>query len=109
MDLKPGPSRGRGGGDGGSVGGGGTGGRQPGKQGRDDDNDDDPNKRRKTGEEGGPSRPTWLVRNHASQAQLTPQSTGTYHLSISLTERRELGWAIAYWIGLWHRRGRYTK
>ena len=51
----------------------------------------------------------WLVRNHASQAQLTPQLTETCHLSISLTERRELGWAITYWIGLWHRRGRNTR
>ena len=59
-DPKPGPSRGEGGGDGGSVGGGsgGTGGRQPGKRGRDDNNDDDPNKCRKMGGEGGPSRPT---------------------------------------------------
>ena len=48
--AKPGPSQG---------GGSGTGGRQPGKQGHDDDgNDDDPNKCRKTGGEGGPSRPT---------------------------------------------------
>ena len=60
MDPKPGPSQGGGGGDGGSVGGGGsgTGGRQPGKRGRDGDNDDDPNKHRKTGDEGGPPRPT---------------------------------------------------
>ena len=59
-DPKPVPSWGRGGGDGGSVGGGGsgTGGRQPGKRGRDDNNDDDPNKRRKTGDEGRPLRPT---------------------------------------------------
>ena len=47
---KPGPSQGSGSG---------TGGRQPGKQGHgDDDDDDDPNKHRKTGGEGGPSRPT---------------------------------------------------
>ena len=47
----------------------------------------------------------WLVKSHASQAQLTPQLTETCHLSISLAERRELGWAIAYWIGLQRRRG----
>ena len=51
----------------------------------------------------------WLVKSHASQAQLTPQLTETCHLSISLAERRELGWAIAYWIGLQHRRERYTR
>ena len=51
----------------------------------------------------------WRIRNHASQAQLTPQLTETCHLSISLAERREPGWAIVYWIGLWCRRGRYTK
>ena len=51
----------------------------------------------------------WLVKSHASQAQLTPQLTETCHLSISLTERRELGWAIVYWIGLQRRRGRYTR
>ena len=40
-------------------GGSGTGGRQLGKRGQDDDNDnDDPNKRRKTGGESRPSRPT---------------------------------------------------
>ena len=32
----------------------------------------------------------WLIKSHASQAQLTPQLTKTCHLSISLTERREL-------------------
>ena len=46
----------------------------------------------------------WLVKNHADQAQLTPQLTKTCQFSISLVERRELGWAIAYWIGLQHRR-----
>ena len=51
----------------------------------------------------------WLVKSHASQAQLTPQLTETCHLSISLAERRELGWAIAYWIGLQRRRGRYMR
>ena len=51
----------------------------------------------------------WLIRNQTSQAQLTPQLTESCHLSISLAERRELGWAITYWIGLWHRRGRYMK
>jgi len=51
----------------------------------------------------------WLVKSHASQAQLTPQLTETCHLSISLAERRELGWAIAYWTGLQRRRERYTR
>ena len=51
----------------------------------------------------------WLIKSHAGQAQLTPQLTETCHLSISLVERRELGWAIAYWIGLQHRRERYTR
>ena len=46
----------------------------------------------------------WLVKSHADQAQLTPQLTKTCQFSISLIERRELGWAIAYWIGLQHRR-----
>ena len=46
----------------------------------------------------------WLVKSHAGQAQLTPQLTKTCHLSISLIERRELGWVIAYWIGLQRRR-----
>ena len=51
----------------------------------------------------------WLVKSHAGQAQLTPQLTETCHLSISLIERRELGWAIVYWIGLQRRRERYTR
>ena len=111
VDPKPGPSRGGDGGDGGSVGGGGggTGGRQPGKRGHDDNNDDDPNKRRKKGVKADHRGQQWLVRNHASQAQLTPQLTETCHLSISLAERRELGWAIAYWTRLRHRRGRYMR
>ena len=46
----------------------------------------------------------WLVKSHADQAQLTPQLTETCQFSISLVERRELGWAIAYWIGLQCRR-----
>ena len=51
----------------------------------------------------------WLVRSNASQAQLTPQLTETYHLSISLIRRRELGWAIACWTGLQHRGKPYTR
>ena len=110
-DPKPGPSRGGGGGDGGSVGGGGsgTGGRQPGKQGQDDNDDDDPNKCRKTGMIADHRGQPWLVKSHAGQAQLTPQLTETCQFSISLVERRKLGWAIAYWIGLQHRRERYTR
>ena len=101
MGLKPGPSQG---------GGSGTSGRQLGKRGRDDDDDDDdPNKRRKTGVKADHQGQQWLVRNHASQAQLTPQLTEPCHLSISLTERRELGWAIAHWIGPRRRRGRYMR
>ena len=76
MDPKPGPSRGGGGGDGGSVGGGGdTGGRQPGKRGHDDNDDDDPNKCRKTGGEGGPSRPT--------VARKEPHKSGTAYPPIN--------------------------
>ena len=51
----------------------------------------------------------WLVRNYASQAHLTPQLTENCHLSLSLAERRELGWAIAYWIGPRRKRGRYMR
>ena len=46
----------------------------------------------------------WLIKSHAEQAQLTPQLTKTCQFSISLIERREQGWAIAYWTGLQHRR-----
>ena len=50
-----------------------------------------------------------LVKSHAGQAQLTPQLTETCQFCISLVERRELGWAIAYWIGLQCRREQYTR
>ena len=46
----------------------------------------------------------WLIKSHADQEQLTPKLTKTCQFSISLVERRELGWAITYWIGLQHRR-----
>ena len=109
-DPKAGPLWGRGGGDGGSVGGGGsTGGRQPGKRDHDDNNDDDPNKHRKMGGEGGPSRPTVAHKEPRKSGTAYPQLTKTCHLSTSLAERRELGWAIAYWIGLRCRRGRYMR
>ena len=101
VDPKPGPSQGGGGGDGGSVGGGGsgTGGRQPGKRGRDDDNDDDPNKCRKTGDEGGPPRPT--------VAHKEPRKSGTAYPPINQNlpplyisrrkERTRLGHHISDW------------
>ena len=100
MDPKPGPLLGGGGGDGGSVGGGsGTGGRQLGKRGRDDDNDDDPNKRRKTGEEGGPLRLT--------VAHKEPRMSGTAYPPINQNlpplyishrkERTRLGHRILDW------------
>ena len=101
VDPKPGPSWGRGGGDGGSVGGGGsgTGGRQPGKRGQDDNNDDDPNKRRKTGGEGRPPRPT--------VARKEPRKSGTAYPPINRNlpplyisrrkERTRLGHHILDW------------
>ena len=100
MDPKPGPSRGRGGGDGGSVGGGdSTGGRQLGKRGRDDDNDDDPNKCRKTGEEGGPSRPTVACKEpHKSGSAYPPINRNLLPLYISRRkERTRLGHRILDW------------
>ena len=51
----------------------------------------------------------WLIKSHASKAQLTPQLTETCQFSISLIGRRELSWAIAYWIGLQRRREQYTR
>ena len=51
----------------------------------------------------------WLIKSHASKAQLTPQLTETCQFSISLVRRRELSWVIAYWIGLQRRRERYTR
>ena len=51
----------------------------------------------------------WLIKSHAGQAQLTPQLRETCHLSISLIERRELGWVITYWIELQRRRERYMR
>ena len=79
------------------------------KRGRDDDSDDDdPNKHRKTGDEGGPPR-WWPGKNHASRAQLTPQSTESYQPSTSLFRRREPCWATTCWTGLQSRRGRYMR
>ena len=51
----------------------------------------------------------WLIESHASKAQLTPQLTEDCQFSISLIGRRELSWAIAYWIGLQRRRERYMR
>ena len=51
----------------------------------------------------------WLLKSHADQAQHTPWLTETCHFSIFLVERRKLGWAITYWIGLQRRRERYTR
>ena len=51
----------------------------------------------------------WLVRSHTSQAQLTPQLIETCQFSTSPRGRRELSWAIVYWIGLQHRRERYMR
>ena len=92
---------------------GGSGGDDPGrgrKRGRDNDGDgDDPNKCRKTG--GGVDQQgyLWLVKSHASKVQFTPQLTETCQFFISLIGRRELNWAIAYWIGPQRRREPYTR
>ena len=100
-DPKPGPSRGGGGGDGGSIGGGGggTGGRQPGKRGRDGNNDDDPNKRRKTGDEGGPLRPTVACKEpRKSGTAYPPINRNLPPLYISRRkERTRLGHRILDW------------
>ena len=100
-DPKPGPSRGKGGGDGGSVGGrgSGTGGRQQGKRGRDDNNDDDPNKHRKTGGEGRPSRPTVAGKEpRKSSTAYPPINRNLPPLYISCRkERTRLGHRILDW------------
>ena len=92
---------------------GGSGGDDPGrgrKRGRDDNgDDDDPNKHRKTGMKADHRGSPWPVKSHTSQAQVTPQLTEICQFSTSLVERRELGWAITYWIGLQRRRERYMR
>ena len=90
-----------------TSGAGGSGGK---KQGRDDDDDDDdPNKCRKTGVEVSSRNRMWLTKNHARKAQLTLQSIGSCHPSISLAPRRELSWATVYWTGRMSRRERSTR
>ena len=99
-DPKSGPSRGGGGGDGGNVGGGSdTGGRQLGKRGRDDDNDDDPNKHRKMGKEGEPSRPTVArTEPHKSGTAYPPINRNLPPLYISRRkERIKLGHRVLDW------------
>ena len=51
----------------------------------------------------------WPIKSHARWAWVTPQLTETCQHSISLVKRRELNWAIAYWIGLRCRRRRYMR
>ena len=90
-----------------TSGAGGSGGKKRGLDG--DDDDDDPNKRRKTGMEVSSRNRRWLVKNHARRAQLTLQSIGSCHPSISLAPRRELSWATVYWTGQMSRRERSTR
>ena len=86
----------------GSVGGGGsgTGGRQPGKRGRDDDNDDDdPNKRWKTGGEGGPSRLTVACKEPCKSGTAYPpvnQNLPVLYIS-KRKERTKLGHRVLDW------------
>ena len=80
------------------------------KRGRDDDgDDDDPNKRRKTGDEGGPPRPVVARKEPRKMDTAYPPSTESCQSSTSLARRREPCWAIVYWTGLRSRRRRYMR
>ena len=81
------------------------------KRGWDDDgDDDDPNKH--AGRQGmrvNHQDRWWPRKNHASRAQLTPESTESYQSSTSLARKKEPCWAITCWTGLWRRRRRSTR
>ena len=100
-------------GTGGGSGIGGSGGDNPGwgrKRDRDDgSNGDDPNKRRKTGDEGGPPRPIVAHKEPCKVGTAYPRSTEGCQSSTALARRREPCWAIACWTGLWSRRRRYMR
>ena len=69
-----------------STGSSGVGGSRGKKRGWDNDGDqDDPNKCRKTGGENAPPKPIGPEKSHARRPQFTPQLTGTYRYSTSLT------------------------
>ena len=98
VDPKPGPSRGGGGGVGAE--GSGDGGRWLGKQGRDNDNDDDPNKCRKTGGEGGPSRPTVARKEPRKSGTAYPPPINQNLPPLYISRRKErtrLGYRILDW------------
>ena len=95
-----------GGGDGaGTSGVGGSRGDDPGRgkkrsRGNEGDGGDDPNKCRKTGGEGEPSRPTVARKEPRKVGTVYPRSIESCQSFTSLARRREPCWAIACWTGL---------